>query len=34
VLCCDTCSNVYHLHCTRPPLRAMPAGRWSCAQVR
>jgi hypothetical protein len=33
VLCCDTCSNVFHQQCARPPLPSVPAGRWSCSQV-
>lgn len=32
LLCCDTCSLVFHLKCVRPKLAAVPRGRWSCAQ--
>lgn len=31
LLCCDTCSLVFHLKCIRPKLYAVPKGEWSCA---
>ena len=31
LLCCDTCSLVFHLRCIRPKLTAVPRGDWSCA---
>lgn len=30
LLCCDTCTLVFHLECIRPKLSAVPKGRWSC----
>lgn len=30
LLCCDTCSLVFHLQCIRPKLSTVPKGRWSC----
>jgi hypothetical protein len=30
LLCCDTCSAVFHLHCLWPKLSAIPGGAWSC----
>eukprot|EP00300_Choanocystis_sp_HF-7_P000420 c10338_g1_i3.p1 GENE.c10338_g1_i3~~c10338_g1_i3.p1 ORF type:complete len:188 (-),score=1.91 c10338_g1_i3:163-726(-) len=30
LLCCDSCSLVYHLHCLTPALLAPPIGAWSC----
>lgn len=30
LLCCDTCSAVFHLHCLWPKLTAIPKGAWSC----
>jgi hypothetical protein len=30
LLCCDTCSLVFHLHCLRPKLDFIPDGPWSC----
>ncbi len=30
LLCCDTCSLVFHLKCIRPKLSAVPRGDWSC----
>ena len=30
LLCCDTCSLVFHLCCLRPTLNAIPDGKWSC----
>jgi hypothetical protein len=31
LLCCDTCSLVFHLACIRPKLASVPKGEWSCA---
>ena len=31
LLCCDTCSLVFHLKCIRPKLLNIPKGKWSCA---
>ncbi|CAK9195050.1 unnamed protein product [Sphagnum troendelagicum] len=30
LLCCDTCTGVYHLSCLNPPLKIVPRGSWSC----
>eukprot|EP00300_Choanocystis_sp_HF-7_P036847 c52787_g1_i1.p1 GENE.c52787_g1_i1~~c52787_g1_i1.p1 ORF type:complete len:185 (+),score=18.14 c52787_g1_i1:92-646(+) len=30
LLCCDSCSLVYHLHCLTPPLSKPPVGAWAC----
>lgn len=30
LLCCDTCSLVFHLHCLSPKLATIPKGKWSC----
>ena len=30
LLCCDTCTLVYHLKCLKPPLKKLPAGEWQC----
>uniref|UniRef100_A0A3B1J7Y0 Nucleosome-remodeling factor subunit BPTF n=1 Tax=Astyanax mexicanus TaxID=7994 RepID=A0A3B1J7Y0_ASTMX len=30
LLCCETCSAVYHLDCVRPPLKAVPEEEWQC----
>jgi hypothetical protein len=30
LLCCDTCTCVYHMHCLNPPLQHIPRGTWSC----
>ncbi|KAF4092694.1 hypothetical protein AMELA_G00023820 [Ameiurus melas] len=30
LLCCETCSAVYHLECVRPPLEAVPEDEWQC----
>lgn len=27
---CDECEGEYHLKCMRPPLKAVPEGRWEC----
>lgn len=32
LLCCDTCSLVFHLKCIRPKMSAVPKGHWSCAR--
>jgi len=31
LLCCDTCTLVFHLECLRPKLSVVPKGKWSCA---
>ena len=31
LLCCDTCTLVFHLRCLRPKLTAIPESDWSCA---
>ncbi len=30
LLCCDTCTLVYHTKCLTPPLKAIPKGKWHC----
>ena len=30
LLCCDTCTLVYHMECLKPPLKAIPKGIWQC----
>lgn len=30
LLCCDTCSLVFHLGCLRPKMSVIPKGKWSC----
>lgn len=30
LLCCDTCSLVFHTKCVRPELKQIPEGDWSC----
>lgn len=30
LLCCDTCTLVFHLKCIRPKLTTVPKGHWSC----
>ena len=30
LLCCDTCTLVFHLRCIRPKLQTVPKGKWSC----
>ena len=30
LLCCDTCTLVFHVSCVRPKLSAVPNGSWSC----
>ena len=31
LLCCDTCTLVFHLACIRPKLASVPKGKWSCS---
>lgn len=31
LLCCSTCSLVFHLKCLRPKISSIPKGEWSCA---
>lgn len=31
LICCDTCSLVFHVKCVRPILNNIPRGPWSCA---
>lgn len=31
LICCDSCSLVFHLTCIRPKIDEVPKGRWSCA---
>ena len=30
LVCCDTCSLVFHITCIRPKITEVPKGRWSC----
>ena len=30
LLCCDTCPEVFHMHCVTPPMLTAPTGSWSC----
>ncbi|XP_046701308.1 nucleosome-remodeling factor subunit BPTF-like isoform X2 [Silurus meridionalis] len=30
LLCCETCSAVYHLECVKPPLLQVPEEEWQC----
>jgi len=30
LLCCDTCSLVFHLKCVRPKISEVPRGTWHC----
>ncbi|XP_061664095.1 chromodomain-helicase-DNA-binding protein 3 isoform X2 [Syngnathoides biaculeatus] len=30
LLCCDTCTSSYHIHCLNPPLPEIPNGQWLC----
>ncbi|KAG0556719.1 hypothetical protein KC19_11G074300 [Ceratodon purpureus] len=30
LLCCDTCTAVFHLGCLDPPMKIVPRGKWSC----
>lgn len=34
VICCDSCSNNFHLVCIFPPLRKIPKGKWFCHKCR
>lgn len=31
LICCETCSAVYHLECVEPPLKAVPEDDWLCS---
>lgn len=31
LLCCDTCTLVFHLKCVRPIMSTVPKGEWSCS---
>eukprot|EP01134_Creolimax_fragrantissima_P000411 CFRG0411T1 len=31
LLCCDTCTAVFHLNCLAPPLSKVPYGLWMCS---
>jgi hypothetical protein len=31
LLCCDTCTLVFHVACVRPKIHTVPKGKWSCA---
>lgn len=30
LLCCSSCTLVFHLQCVRPKLKALPEGEWEC----
>ncbi len=30
LMCCDTCTLVFHMPCIRPKISSMPKGSWSC----
>lgn len=30
LICCETCSLVFHLKCLRPKISDVPEGKWSC----
>ncbi|XP_043469159.1 chromodomain-helicase-DNA-binding protein Mi-2 homolog isoform X2 [Leptopilina heterotoma] len=30
LLCCDSCTSAYHIHCLNPPLSEIPDGDWKC----
>lgn len=30
LLCCETCTLVYHISCLRPKIMSIPKGHWSC----
>ncbi|KAJ8266095.1 hypothetical protein GJAV_G00125810 [Gymnothorax javanicus] len=30
LLCCDSCTSSYHIHCLNPPLPEIPNGEWIC----
>lgn len=34
LLCCETCSAVYHLACVDPPLEEVPDDDWLCSICR
>ncbi|XP_047329824.1 tyrosine-protein kinase BAZ1B-like isoform X2 [Impatiens glandulifera] len=34
LVCCDICSNVYHLWCHNPPLEHVPSGEWRCSNCK
>lgn len=34
LLLCETCNAEYHTYCLSPPLRAVPAGDWYCAECK
>lgn len=34
LLCCETCSAVYHLACVDPPLEEVPDDDWLCSVCR
>ncbi|XP_026171023.1 chromodomain-helicase-DNA-binding protein 3 isoform X2 [Mastacembelus armatus] len=34
LLCCDTCTSSYHIHCLNPPLPEIPNGEWLCPRCR
>ena len=34
LLCCETCSAVYHLTCVEPPLEEVPDDDWLCVVCR
>lgn len=31
LICCDTCTIVFHQKCIRPKMKVVPKGVWSCA---
>ena len=31
LICCDSCTIVFHLKCIRPKMKVVPKGVWSCA---
>jgi hypothetical protein len=34
LVCCDTCPRAFHLKCEKPPMDAVPRGRYSCFECR
>ncbi|XP_044728852.1 bromodomain adjacent to zinc finger domain protein 1A isoform X2 [Chrysoperla carnea] len=34
VICCDSCSIMYHPECLDPPLRRVPRGTWHCSDCK
>ncbi|XP_047453618.1 chromodomain-helicase-DNA-binding protein 3 isoform X3 [Mugil cephalus] len=34
LLCCDTCTSSYHIHCLNPPLPEIPNGEWLCPRCK